>query len=82
MDFSPEDETDDIKKMFTHNQLELRLKNDKWETYKLDIAKEFIFRFIFFDNHIKLIEIYPKNSNEFDNIELLNLLKISILGEK
>ncbi len=56
--FYPQMRIDKIKSYFAQSQLELRLKNDKWETYKTTI-EHYIFRFIVFDGAIKIVEIFP-----------------------
>lgn len=59
--FTPNDRLNDIKVNFSSREFELRLANDQWTTYRLNIFNEYIIRIVFFDEQIKFVEIYPKN---------------------
>ena len=65
---SPEDVLNEIKNKFSSNEFELRLKNDQWATYRLNISEEYIINIFFLNEKIEFIEIYPKNITE-DKIE-------------
>ncbi len=72
----------DFKNEFPQENLELWTVNKKWITYRLEISMKFILLIRFFDDDIKIIEIYllPKPDINIE-MELKDLLK-SLGGER
>jgi|GEM_PF-6071048 hypothetical protein len=77
--FSPNDTLSEIKNKFSFHEFELRLKNQEYSTYRLNISEEYIIRIFFFIESIKSIEIYPININE-DNRDRVSQRILENLG--
>lgn len=79
--FSSTININDFKIRFSDCEIEELLKNNQWESFKINILKEYIIGIFFYDSSIRFVEIYVKRS--VGNIDKhLNQIMGEIGGEK
>jgi len=79
--FSPTISSEDFKIKFLDCEIELMLKNNQWESYRINFLDEYIIGVFFNYTTIKLVEIYVKRCVG-DVDKQLNQIIDEIGGEK